>query len=55
VRRPSLDNIELGSDAHMMEGDIVVVLGLQKDITKAESELLKGKGSVIKLSMTKQD
>jgi len=55
VRRPSLDNIELGSDAHIQEGDIVVVLGLQKDITKAESELLKGKGSVIKLSIAKQD
>lgn len=42
VRRPSMDGLEMGSDAHMREGDIVVLLGIPKDLQNAENALLKG-------------
>jgi CPA2 family monovalent cation:H+ antiporter-2 len=43
VRRPSMHGVELGSDAPLQEGDVVVLLGEAPNIIKAENALLTGR------------
>ncbi len=45
VRRPSMHGVELGSDAPLQDGDVVVLLGEPADIIKAENALLTGRFS----------
>lgn len=43
IRRPSMSGAEIGKAAKLEEGDVVVLLGLPADITKAETVLLSGR------------